>query len=103
MPVFQLQPIDPGDECWQASMWNGIALVRASCEERARAIATFAFGRGVGVEGAGHDPGGPWIEDAKALCKRVLPVAYAEDGPEAVLAPAEYNTAWDRHFGGKTI
>ncbi len=94
MPIWQLDPIDSTDQNWRASTYSGRVIVRAAAEERAREIATLAFGIA-----AQHIPGmerplNPWEYAGLVECQQIEAGAYQEGGPEAILEPAEYDPDW---------
>lgn len=88
MPLFKLSPADLTDPNWQASSHRAAAIVRASDESAARAIAAEAFdvstgfqpGRGVRVP--------PWRRDELVHVERIEDPRWEADGPDEVLYPS---------------
>ncbi len=95
MAIWQLDPIDPKDHNWRASTYSRRVIVRAPTEERARHIATLAFGiaaeRTLGME----VPLIPWDYGNLVECKKIE-ACYQEERAEAILEPAEYDHEWKR-------
>ncbi len=96
MAIWQLDPIDPTDHDWRASTYSRRVIVRAPTEERARHIATLAFG--ITPQ---HIPGMevpliPWDYRNLVECQKIEAGPYQEEGAEAILEPAEYDHEWKR-------
>ena len=43
MPIWKLEPIDPNDDHWGASTYNGPLFARAADEDIARELATSEY------------------------------------------------------------
>ncbi len=96
MSIWLLEPIDTTNHNWRASSYVGPVLIRAANEQRARAIATCAFGRA-----SRHVPGldvpiVPWDYDGLSDCSRSNDTTFAEEGPDEILDPAQYDDEWRR-------
>ncbi len=96
MPIWQLDPIDSTDQNWRASTYSGRVIVRAPVEKRARQIATLAFG--IATERIpGTDPlFPPWKHGDLVECQKIEAGPHQEEGPEAILEPAQYDHEWRR-------
>lgn len=92
MPIWELTPIDSNHPNWRASMHTKPAVIRAPSEERAREIAAQAFREAAEREPGeiGPIPTPPWGDEGLVRCRRLEESVYSEDGPEAILKPAEY-------------
>ncbi len=96
MPIWRLEPIDTTDHNWRASTYRGPMLIRAADEQRARAIATLALG-----VAARHVPGSdvpvvPWDYSGLVSCSRADDTTFAEEGPDEILDPDQYDDSWRR-------
>lgn len=88
MPIWRLQPTDPGDPNWEASSHCGPVTVRAANEAEARRLAQeafgvrtrFALGRGVLAP--------PWLRPDLVSIEIVEGGDFAAEGPAEVLVPS---------------
>ncbi len=81
MPIWKLEPINPDDDHWSASLYNGPLLVRADDEDIARELATSDYR--VGSEKS------PWLYAWLTNITRIEDSEYDEDGPDTILGPEE--------------
>jgi hypothetical protein len=93
MLIWELAPTDPSDSRWVASKHKGLAIIRAATAERARQIAKSAFDMG-SDRVSGVVPGSAWGCGDMVRCRRLEHSDYDENGPEAILNPAEYEGEW---------
>jgi len=96
MPIYELVPIDPDDRSWKRSTYCGRVIIRARDEARARQIAKLAFDIAALPVSGENLPHCPWHYENMARCCRLEESRYAENGPEAILEPAEYDQEWKR-------
>ena len=90
MSIWELTPINSTDTNWRASRYNGPVVIRAPSEERAREIAGRTFQRAAELEPGETVPICPWDYEGLVRCRQLEESDYSEDGPEAILDPAEY-------------
>ncbi len=81
MPIWKLEPINPNDDHWGASTYNGPLFARAADEDIARELATSEY-----LIGAGKSP---WLYAWLTNITRIEDSDYDEDGPDAILGPQE--------------
>ncbi len=81
MPIWKLEPINPDDDHWGASTYNGPLFVRAADEDIARELATSEYR--IGAEKS------PWLYAWLTNITRIEDSDYDEDGPDAILGPQE--------------
>ena len=96
--IWKLTPLDLESHNWRASTYKGQVIIRAATEDRARRIASMAFGiavKRVLGETTAINPWGRIIGESS--CERLVDSAYPEDGPDEILDPAEYNHEWQRY------
>ena len=96
MSIWQLDPINLSDHNWRASTYTGPVTIRAPDEQRAREIASYAFG--IAAE---HDPELavpiiPWGYGHLVKCERTEAGTHLEDGEDAIVDPSEYDERWRR-------
>ena len=89
MPIWRLEPINPGDHHWRASTYAGPLSVRAADEDEARALAASRFGIAAEKLPGGEVSRPPWLYSWLATCKRMEASEFEEDGPDTVLGPEE--------------
>ncbi len=90
MSIWELTPINSTDPNWRASRYNGPVVIRAPSEKRAREIAVRTFQRPVKREPGETVPNCPWDYEGLVRCRQLEESDHSEDGPEAILDPAEY-------------
>jgi hypothetical protein len=89
MPIWRLTPTDLNSPLWAASNYHGIAVIRATTERDARQAAVQGFGKELpGIHWHAH----PWYQLALVACEELLNSGYPENGPTAILEPAEYSS-----------
>ena len=96
MPIWKLDPIDLTDQNWAASRRKGPVIIRAPTEDRARQIAQGAFAIGVSPTPGTELPFSPWKYPNLVTCQPDTSTEYDEDGPDAILDPADYDHDWAR-------
>ena len=89
MPIWRLEPINPGDHHWRASTYVGPLSVRAADEDKARALAASQFGIAAEKLLGTEVPRTPWLYSWLATCKRIEASEFEEDGPDTILGPEE--------------
>lgn len=95
--IWKLVPLNPESQNWRASTYKGAIIIRAATEDRARRIASMAFGiatKRVLGEDTIVNPWGRIIGEAS--CERITKPEYPEDGPDEILDPAEHDHEWRR-------
>ncbi len=90
MSIWELTPINSTDTNWRTSRYNEPVVIRAPSEERAREIAVLTFQRAAEREPGETVPICPWGYEGLVQCRQLEESDYSEDGPEAILDPAEY-------------
>jgi hypothetical protein len=88
MPLWKLQPLDPGDPNWEASSHRGLVIVRAPDEEAARDEAQRAFGVKTRFSPRAGIKVPPWTRPSLVAAERVRDERYEEDGPTEILEPS---------------
>ena len=96
MPIWKLDPIDLTDRNWAASRRKDSVIIRAPTEERARQIAQSAFAIGVSHTPGTELPVSPWKSPNLVTCQPDTSTEHGEDGPDAILDPANYDNDWAR-------
>ncbi len=96
MAIWRLEPIDTTNHNWRASSYVGSVLIRAADEQRARVIATRAFGIAARLVAGMDVPVIPWDYDGLSDCSRANDTTFAEEGPDEILDPAQYEDEWRR-------
>ncbi len=81
MPIWKLEPINPDDDHWGASTYNGPLIVRAADEDIARELATAEYR--IGTEKS------PWLYAWLTNIIRIEDSEYDEDAPDTILGPEE--------------
>ena len=98
MKIFKLQPYTDtlDSEHWQASTFKGPVTIRTTNENRARQIASLAFGIAVERRGLSQPtPVIPWSKPiGLAECIELDDSSYSMDGEEEILDPKEFNNEW---------
>ncbi len=87
MPIWKLEPVDPNEDHWRASVYNGPVVVRAADEVRARGVAAEAFGIAAEKLPGAEVPLVPWDYSQLVTCARLENSDFDEEGPEAILGP----------------
>jgi hypothetical protein len=89
MPVYKLTPINNPKADWTRSSYQGPAVVRATSEGDARAIAAYTFQIPGNAAPASATPAGPWGDRSAVLCVLSHDKQFLETGPRLVLAPLD--------------
>ncbi len=89
MPIWKLEPVNPEEPLWRASMYNGHVFIRAPYVLVARDIATKAFGISAEHFGESEIPLNPWVHFVTVTCTRVEKSDFDEEGPDIILGPPE--------------
>ena len=94
--IWKLTPLNPESRNWQASTVCQEVIIRAATEDRARNIASMAFGIAVERKSPTEDTIlNPWGRIVgEASCERITDSGYPEDDPDEILDPAEYDHEW---------
>ena len=88
MKIFKLEPKNLDSHHWNASVFNGIAIVRAEDEKKARRKAAFKFSIAVEIKSnAQPTPISPWILDDHVDCIEETNSGHPIDGDEEILHP----------------
>jgi hypothetical protein len=88
MPLWKLQPLDPGDPSWEASSHRSLVIIRAPDEEAARDEAQRAFGVKTRFSPGAGIKAPPWTRASLVAAERIRDERYEEDGPTEVVEPA---------------
>ena len=96
MKIWELQPIDLSHHNWRASTYSGSVIIRAPDKERARRIAMLAFGIATERKLGEEVVFSPWGDDTVVGIQEKTGSGYPDNGPEAILDPAEYDHEWQR-------
>jgi len=88
MKIFKLEPKNSDSHHWNASVYNGIVIVRAEDEKKARRKAAFKFSIAVEIKSnSGATPISPWLLDDHVDCKEDTDSGYPIDGETEILHP----------------
>ena len=88
MKIFKLEPKNLDSHHWNASVYNGIAIVRAEDEKKARRKAAFKFSIAVEIKSnSDATPISPWLLDDHVDCIEKTVSGYPIDGDEEILHP----------------
>ncbi len=87
MRIWQLKPLDFRIHHWEASTYQGDAIVRAESEENARRLAADAFGIAVKVVPGRETPVNPWLYSWLVEAEALEESDYDPDGEEEILFP----------------
>lgn len=96
LAIWRLEPIDLSDHNWRASGHREAVIVRADDEQRARDLATFAFGKAAEKQGIQETPVVPWHYDQNVSCTELKESEFDADGPDSILDPPGYDDEWRR-------
>ena len=94
MAVWKLSAIDPESEHWRRSTVQQPVTIRAETENRARDIACRAFDIAAARSRHGGTLFCPWGFADMTACERLDDPAVPDEGPDAVLDPAEHDSEW---------
>ena len=95
MSIWQLDPLDKGHPNWRTSTYDGRVIIRCADAFGARRIARLSFTIAVEKTHIGETiPEPPWPLEGYVKCQQLTDSEYDEDGPDAILDPAEYNEPW---------
>lgn len=94
MNIWELTPLDPSDHNWRASTHSDRVVVRAETEERARHLASLAFGIAADMVPGAEVPLLPWHYDWLVAVQPVTSDKYDPDGEETILDPADADDLW---------
>lgn len=90
MPIYELTPQNLSEPDWEASVYQGRAVVRARDESMARMKANTAFGIAVEVKSRFQQiVTMPWTNGSLVSCQELTEPKYPSDGPEGVLYPED--------------
>ena len=89
MPIWKLEPVNPEEQHWRASKYNGHVFIRAPNVLMARDIACSAFGIFPEHFGESETPLNPWVHFVTVTCTRVETSDFDEEGPDKILGPPE--------------
>ena len=87
MYLWRLSPIDTTDPNWEASTYQGVAVVRAPDEAGARETAEKEFGVKTRFPPGRGVTAPPWKRPALVAAEIVADPRYQTDGPAEVLFP----------------
>jgi hypothetical protein len=88
MKIFKLEPKNLDYHHWNASVYDGIVIVRAEDEKKARRKATLEFFIAVEVKPKWQPtPISPWLLGDYVDCKEENDSKYPIDGDEEILYP----------------
>ncbi len=88
MKIFKLEPKNLNAHHWDASIYQGVVIVRAEDEKKARRKAVLKFTIAVEVKSkAQPTPISPWLLDDYVDCKEENDSKYSIDGNEEILYP----------------
>ncbi len=88
MKIFKLEPKNLDYHHWNASVYNGIVIVRAEDEKKARKKAALEFSIAVEVKSKTQpSPISPWSLGDYVDCKELNDSEYPIDGDEEILYP----------------
>jgi hypothetical protein len=88
MKIFRLEPKNLDFYNWTASVYDGVVIVRAEDEMKARRKAAFKFSIAVEIKSnAEPTPISPWIFDDCVDCKEEIGSIYPIDGDVEILYP----------------
>lgn len=85
MPIWRLEPQQVDSPHWQASTYQGTAIVRAASEQEARYLASQHFAKA--SQRADDTLLNPWSQELLVLCTHVLGTEHPEDGKDEILEP----------------
>ncbi len=96
MSIWRLEPIDTTNHNWRASSYVGPVLIRAADEQQARALATRVLNVAAEHARGSKLPVNPWNKVELVSCSRANDTTFAEEGPDEILDPAQYEDEWRR-------
>ena len=87
MKILRLVPADPSHRDWALSVFRGVVTVRAESEERARQLATAAFGQMARLIPGEDACTNPWRQVDRVTCLETVDDGYPAEGEEEILIP----------------
>ena len=87
MGIWKLIPVDPSDQSWQTSSYQGTVVVRATNERIARQTAARAFDLAIRFPPRAGLRAPPWLRPALVRAERIESTIYAAEGSPEVLEP----------------
>jgi len=88
MPIWKLTPTNKDAPDWEASTCREVLVIRANTEIDARKLATQATRIATERKSVGESvKTSPWKQSVLVTCESIQTNDFAENGPDAVLAP----------------
>ncbi len=94
MSIWKLEPTDLDSHHWAASTYKRPVVIRAADEKAARGIASRAFWIGTSKPPGKEVSSIPWRQVRLTPCTKLEGSDFSEEGPDAILEPAEYDNEW---------